>query len=150
MYRVSQELALYATRYTFCEVKWLFKINEVEELADGKMTVPATTSLVPSAGPRTLFLFLPLPDAMSSARIAGAKTPPDATIAADAEVSEGNLFIKPKSPDTGDFGFSGSTIVYLTMMNLTHNLGQDTRPISSQIFITTLLPGKTSTKLCVG
>lgn len=77
----------------------------MELAVDGRMTVPAMTSLVPSAERRTRFLFLPRPDAMSSARIVGVRTLPDATIAAAdaADSALGN--IKPKSSDTEDFGF---------------------------------------------
>lgn len=73
------------------------------EPADGKMTVPAMTLPVPSVERRTRFLFLPRPDAMSSARTAGARTPPDATIAAvDAADS---VLGRPKSKTPHIAGF---------------------------------------------
>jgi len=66
-------------------ISWPFKISEAEATVVGKTTVPATTSRAPSAARRTRFRFRPLPDAMSTARIAGAKqTPGPRWAAADA------------------------------------------------------------------
>ena len=85
---------------------WPFKISEAEATVVGKTTVPATTSRAPSAARRTRFRSRPLPDAMSIARIAGAKLTPDprwvaAADAAVAAASRGNLH-NQKSP-LGDF-----------------------------------------------
>lgn len=73
------------------------------ELADGRMIAPDTISLVPSAGRRILFRFLPLPDARYSAKTAGGRTLPNATIAAAAEDSDPDN--PNQNPPMGDFGF---------------------------------------------
>ena len=83
---------------------WPFKISEAEATVVGKTTVPATTSRAPSAARRTVFRSRPPPDAMSTARIAGAKqTPaPRWVAAADAVApvaSRGNYCTNQKSPD---------------------------------------------------
>ncbi len=65
------------------------------------MIAPDTISLVPSAGRRILFRFLPHRDVMSSVRIVGGRTLPDATIAAE----DSDLDKENQGPPEGGFWF---------------------------------------------